>query len=644
MVIEVPDTPERAAFSRSVVESSSRNRGIDDKPSSSNGYLEPVIRTYSRQKKKSDSHAFNRNGITPVDDEFFFSQARMARVMSDIPDARTTHSSNSSAKPKVIDLSHGSPIRCRNSTSKEEKDVTRLRGRNQITGYGKLGVRPSTSMEGLSKEHRASLSSVVENHDIEIGDGPGKVSQSIIKRAELRTEGLVLHPKNTGHRKLVRNGCISPSNIARIKNDAKAKRINEGSVKISNSNSSQFIDCSSSECRTIDKGKGKEVMNDEFVLSSQHVVAVSPYRRSCLMPHKEVTIISDMDHDTSRIQIGGCEETHVLMGSSSILPSPHAACISESGRLSSFKSEIAKGGEETTRQSGQSITRVEGCLKLDSDALQLTGKRKINFTHSNAGECSSSTVDRSRRISCDRTSLKPLDQGSRRSRKSVRVDTGLVPIVEIDELDTNTQEENHELSDESIARSMQLESDEVLARQLQEQFFLESPPVGALEGEALLPALLGRPRFYHSPTRPTARARTENRPFLLRRNISRSSMSLEERLNFLEALEEALEYANGFEIPSHFLERDFNENDYEMLLALDENNHHVGASEGQINNLPQSLFQNTDSEEACAICLETPSVGEAIRHLPCLHKFHKDCIDPWLRRKRSCPICKCGIT
>ncbi|KAJ3680014.1 hypothetical protein LUZ60_016292 [Juncus effusus] len=89
---------------------------------------------------------------------------------------------------------------------------------------------------------------------------------------------------------------------------------------------------------------------------------------------------------------------------------------------------------------------------------------------------------------------------------------------------------------------------------------------------------------------------------------------------------------------------DFDANDYEALLALDENNHmHTGASRSQINNLPESVVQNDHFEEPCTVCLEKPEIGETIRHLPCLHKFHKDCIDMWLQRKKECPVCKFSI-
>ncbi|GMP77770.1 hypothetical protein CsSME_00033933 [Camellia sinensis var. sinensis] len=121
------------------------------------------------------------------------------------------------------------------------------------------------------------------------------------------------------------------------------------------------------------------------------------------------------------------------------------------------------------------------------------------------------------------------------------------------------------------------------------------------------------------------------------------NMDLDMRFHILETLEAFNDMGMAGNFPQ--VQREFNENDYEMLLALDENNHqHGGASRHQINILPQSTVQGNNFDEDCAICLETPTSGDTIRHLPCLHKFHKDCIDPWLRRRTSCPVCKSSIT
>jgi len=45
---------------------------------------------------------------------------------------------------------------------------------------------------------------------------------------------------------------------------------------------------------------------------------------------------------------------------------------------------------------------------------------------------------------------------------------------------------------------------------------------------------------------------------------------------------------------------------------------------------------------ACAICLESFVDNEELRALPCGHGnfYHRQCIDPWLIERRTCPLCK----
>jgi len=95
--------------------------------------------------------------------------------------------------------------------------------------------------------------------------------------------------------------------------------------------------------------------------------------------------------------------------------------------------------------------------------------------------------------------------------------------------------------------------------------------------------------------------------------------------------------------------------DYESLLHMAEQlggSVPHGASEEQISHLPTHTFDSNQAAggsgegtlSQCSICLSEYEAGEEIRTLPCLHMYHKDCIDHWLHTNRSCPVCKHEVT
>ncbi|KAM9169815.1 RING finger protein 148 [Pangshura tecta] len=51
---------------------------------------------------------------------------------------------------------------------------------------------------------------------------------------------------------------------------------------------------------------------------------------------------------------------------------------------------------------------------------------------------------------------------------------------------------------------------------------------------------------------------------------------------------------------------------------------------------------DTDGEN-CVVCLEVYTPKDVVRILRCSHIFHRKCIDPWLLKHRTCPVCKCDI-
>lgn len=99
-------------------------------------------------------------------------------------------------------------------------------------------------------------------------------------------------------------------------------------------------------------------------------------------------------------------------------------------------------------------------------------------------------------------------------------------------------------------------------------------------------------------------------------------------------------------------DRDFTEDDYERLLALDNANERRGVSADALRRMPRSAWceSSNDGESSrgednvrCAICLEDYGVGESLRHLPCLHSYHGGCVDRWFEHSVECPVCKCDV-
>jgi hypothetical protein len=68
--------------------------------------------------------------------------------------------------------------------------------------------------------------------------------------------------------------------------------------------------------------------------------------------------------------------------------------------------------------------------------------------------------------------------------------------------------------------------------------------------------------------------------------------------------------------------------------------------EGKAVTTTSERAESSDEEKGlwCSICTEEFKAGERIRLLPCNHRFHPGCIDPWLLNMNStCPLCRIDL-
>ncbi|GAQ80909.1 Zinc finger RING-type domain containing protein [Klebsormidium nitens] len=69
-----------------------------------------------------------------------------------------------------------------------------------------------------------------------------------------------------------------------------------------------------------------------------------------------------------------------------------------------------------------------------------------------------------------------------------------------------------------------------------------------------------------------------------------------------------------------------------------------GLPPGLVTSFPTKEFRKASSSSAdreCAVCLCEYEEGDLLRELPgCSHSFHSTCIDTWLHKHGTCPICR----
>ncbi|KAI3804759.1 hypothetical protein L1987_26555 [Smallanthus sonchifolius] len=94
------------------------------------------------------------------------------------------------------------------------------------------------------------------------------------------------------------------------------------------------------------------------------------------------------------------------------------------------------------------------------------------------------------------------------------------------------------------------------------------------------------------------------------------------------------------------------ETSFADLFDACENNGSKGLCEDSISKLPRCMFKNSckkvgrdgSHDSDCAICLQELKNREEGRELPkCRHVFHLKCIDEWLIRNGSCPVCRRNV-
>ncbi|GLT98155.1 hypothetical protein SLE2022_156730 [Rubroshorea leprosula] len=74
--------------------------------------------------------------------------------------------------------------------------------------------------------------------------------------------------------------------------------------------------------------------------------------------------------------------------------------------------------------------------------------------------------------------------------------------------------------------------------------------------------------------------------------------------------------------------------------ALDNLQLEIFSSRERMISRESSVFVSCKDSWDCSICLESFIEGDKLTRLPCRHRFHSACLDPWVRTCGDCPYCR----
>uniref|UniRef100_A0A804UME8 RING-type domain-containing protein n=1 Tax=Zea mays TaxID=4577 RepID=A0A804UME8_MAIZE len=649
-ILEVPDTPDRLQQSKYHVSSSIVGR--DGTMAAANPSPQRKFRIRFKNNSVQGSSSQNNGcSILPaaLDTDHIFKQAEAAQILElskdykakfslQKPDStRISVDSEKRAGKHGFDQSRSisNNISCsvtggRNPTFQvKDGEVGQQDAGHQSANFLDIGPGFPTIQVGkpgyrLCTRTTDKLKGVT-GADVCPGSSSGEVKGDLITNKVIAgpTSPLRVFPRrHVGQKRLVRNGCISPSNIA--KTDAKVNEKQEmcslsehldhphqpdafdGGDVIDLTENSPIMTRQRSEVNNklmsghnMDTRAAKKLRTDRFGRTLVRQSKCHANNSSC----SEVSL-SGLNNNGKGID---CD---ILDSDQTGEANLRGVDLSTAGTyLNKNFSDISteQGWRTTHNHTSKLPISFMGNITSSSGWESGSSTTRSNQNHGSAGGKHSS-VSGANIIVPDKIGNKTIMLGrERRKQTSTSSHIG----------------ESSSAADEP--REAQLESDELLARQLQEQLYNESARFAPTEERG---ARATRLSSYRNALR--AELATANNMISRQRNTAPINLGLRAAL---------ARYPGALHIQPNI-----DLNDYDALLALDENNHqHTGASESQINNLPQSVVQSNSIEDPCSVCLENPSVGDTIRHLPCFHKFHKECIDEWLRRKKLCPVCKFGI-